>query len=39
MKRRPFARRSVGGFAWPSDPLIGLEIREELAAIVDRRQW
>ncbi len=39
MTRRPFARRWVRGTAWPSDPLTGLEIREELEAIVDRRQW
>ncbi len=39
MKRRPFARRWARRIAWPSDPLIALEIREELEAIVDRRQW
>lgn len=39
MMRRPFARRWVRGIAWPSDPLMGLEIGEELEAIVDRRQW
>ena len=27
------------GSAWPTYPLIGLEIREELEAIVDHRQW
>lgn len=39
MKRRPYTRRWVRGLAWPSDPLIALEIREELEAIVDRRRW
>ncbi len=39
MNRRLFARRLVGGIAWASDPLIALEVRAELAAIVDRREW